>query len=113
MNGKPESTPKHSTPPTEETEPRKHTSSVLGYLAVLFAAAFLMLLLAYFIQERNSTAQIGNLRNSLETFQSVDAMIAENQALRAENAELRAFIDELIDAGFVSRSEDGSLSIIS
>ena len=38
---------------------KKKRSSVFIYLAVLFGAAFLMLLLAYFVQQRNSNAASG------------------------------------------------------
>ena len=49
-----------------EKKPGKNTS-VFTYLAILFAAAFLLLLLAYFIQQRNSEVAIDGLKDSLST----------------------------------------------
>lgn len=81
----------------------KRSTPVFVYLLILFAAAFLMLLLAYFIQERNTEAQIGDLRDSLEAFQSISALTAENQELREQLDELeedyRALSDALEQAG--------------
>jgi regulator of replication initiation timing len=54
----------------------------------MFAAAFLMLLLAYFIQQRNNSAAISGLQNSLDQFQSMDELLDENRSLREENEAL-------------------------
>jgi len=62
----------------------KKSTPVFVYLAVMFAAAFLMLLLAYFIQERNNAVQIGNLQSAMENFQSIDELMEENRQLRSE-----------------------------
>ncbi len=78
-------------------KPKKSTP-VFVYLLVLFAAAFLMLLLAYFIQERNAEAQIGDLRDSLEAFQSISTLTAENQELRERLDELAEDYQALSDA---------------
>jgi hypothetical protein len=37
--------------------------SVLGYITILFAAAFALLLLSYFMQQRNNEEVISGLRN--------------------------------------------------
>lgn len=79
------------------TKPKRATP-VFVYLVILFAAAFLMLLLAYFIQERNAEAQIGDLRDSLEAFQSITALTAENQELRDQLDELEKEYEALSDA---------------
>ena len=47
-------------PPLEKNKP----SSSYVYLAVLFGAAFLMLLLAYFVQQRNNEATIDGLQDN-------------------------------------------------
>ena len=44
---------------------RSQRSAVYLYLLVLFGAAFLMLLLAYFVQQRNSEDTISDLRDSM------------------------------------------------
>ena len=80
---KPEET--KSTPPQK---PKNHGASVFTYLAILFAAAFLMLLLAYFIQQRNNDVALDHLRDSITSYQSLDQLIEENQALDDENQRL-------------------------
>ena len=52
--------PEESTPPAKKNE----RSSVYVYLAILFGAAFLMLLLAYFVQQRNNETTISGLQSS-------------------------------------------------
>jgi len=71
------------------TPSAKKSAPVFVYLAVMFAAAFLMLLLAYFIQERNSAVQIGNLQSAMENIQSIDEMLEENQQLSTDLQNLR------------------------
>ncbi len=68
-------------------------SSFFIYLAVLFGAAFLMLLLAYFVQQRNSDAALDNLRMTSNA--SKEELLEELQALEAEREELEAQIREL------------------
>ena len=68
-------------------------SSFFIYLAVLFGAAFLMLLLAYFVQRRNSDAALDNLRMTSNA--SKEELLEELQALEAEREELEAQIREL------------------
>lgn len=62
--------------------------AVVTYLAVLFAAAFLLLLLAYLMQQRTNEAAIGSLTQSITSIQSLDDLIEENGALREENEAL-------------------------
>lgn len=61
--------------------------SVFAYLAVLFGAAFLLLLFAYLMQQRDSAEIMGNLsqlRESMGSIQSIDELTEENRALREE-----------------------------
>lgn len=71
---------------------KKHSNSGVGrYLSVLFIAAFLLLLLAYFMQMRTSEETIGSLKESLSSFESLNDLVLENQNLHDE-------IDHLEDA---------------
>ena len=54
----------------EHERPRK-PQSVLLYLVILFAAAFLLMALSYFMQRRASDAAIEDLRESVTAMQSV------------------------------------------
>ena len=49
---------------TENKAPRNKPSSFYVYLLILFGAAFLMLLLAYFVQQRNSDTALSDLRST-------------------------------------------------
>lgn len=87
----------HSTPQQvsrETSRPEKNKRSpVYVYLAVLFGAAFLMLLLAYFIQQRNNETTISGLQSSWNL--SREELMQENDRLEEENEALTARIAEL------------------
>lgn len=71
----------------QPSTPSPRGRSVFPYLAVLFATAFLLLLFAYLMQQRDSEEIRGNLsdlRESMGSIQSIDQLVAENQALRQE-----------------------------
>lgn len=74
-----------------QTERRKKRS-VTVYLSVLFAVAFLLLLLAYFMQQRNNEVALNDLTaaNTL----SRNELIAENEALRGDLAELEKQLEQ-------------------
>lgn len=83
----------------------KRSAAVYLYLLILFGAAFLMLLLAYFIQQRSSEDIISDLRESmnlsrqelLDEIRGLESQIAaledQNTALEGQNDELREVID--------------------
>ena len=78
---------------TEPAPGKSKRSSVYVYLAVLFAAAFLMLLLAYFVQQRNNESTISGLQNSWNL--SREGLMAENKELRQEIEALEGQIEDL------------------
>lgn len=79
--------PERSTSPTEKNK----RSSVYVYLAILFGAAFLMLLLAYFVQQRNNETVLDDLRSTTasrqELLEDIQRLEEENETLRAEQKE--------------------------
>lgn len=86
----------------QEEEPSSPSASrgrsVFPYLAVLFATAFLLLLFAYLMQQRDSEEIMGNLsdlRESMGSIQSIDQLIEENHGLRAQKENLESRITEL------------------
>lgn len=93
-------------PSSSETELRpKRQHSALVYLLILALAAFLLLFLAYFMQQRSSQEIMGNLnelRESMSSIQSVDDLLEDNRSLREEIAALREQLGEaqgqLVDA---------------
>lgn len=78
-----------------ETPNNKKGGSVFGYLAIMFAVAFFMLLLAYFIQQRNNEVAMSGLRDSITSFESIDELLDENQALREDKEALENTVGEL------------------
>lgn len=66
--------------------------SVLSYMTILFAAAFILLLMAYFMQQRNSEATIDGLKDSVSAIQNAQEVYEENASLRQQIQQLE---DEL------------------
>lgn len=100
---------------TEAPEEEKSTPSsplggrsVFAYLAVLFGVAFLLLLFAYLMQQRDSqeiTANLSQLRESMGSIQSIDELVEENRALREEMEGLKKD-NETLQAGLQSAADD-------
>ncbi len=61
---------------------------VIGYIAILFAMAFLLLLLSYFMQQRNNKAMLDGLSASVSAMESIDN-------LRQEKTDLTFRVEEL------------------
>lgn len=79
----------------EHTRTRKGPS-VLSYLVVLFIVAFLLLLIAYFQQQRvSSEATDDAMKQSASALQSIQNLLTENEKLRQEVDRLEAQVDEL------------------
>lgn len=87
---------------TEETSPKQPTPKkdrphLLSYLVILFSAAFLLLLLSYFMQQRYSDQQvIDGLQQNMSAMQTAQNVIERNKALMDENLSLRG-INELLE----------------
>ncbi|MGN0986095.1 MAG: hypothetical protein ACI4OU_06320 [Candidatus Enterenecus sp.] len=68
--------------------------SVTLYLTILFAVAFLLLLLAYFMQQRSNRDMIGTLQNSMDITHSLNDLVDENRDLRQEIEGLEAQLEQ-------------------
>lgn len=82
----------------EQTSPPPRSRSVFLYLAVLFGVAFLLLLFAYLMQQRDSEEIMGNLsdlRQSMGSIQSIDELLEENYQLREEKEALAEQISDI------------------
>lgn len=98
--------------------------SVFAYLAVLFGAAFLLLLFAYLMQQRDSeeiTRNLSDLRESMGSIESIDQLFEENRQLREENeglkvdnedlqSSLQSATDALEEAGKAREASEARLS---
>lgn len=78
-----------------ETPKNRKGGPVFGYLAIMFAAAFLMLLLAYFIQQRNNEVAMDDLKDSVTFFESMDELVEDNRQLREELDSREQELDDL------------------
>lgn len=73
---------------SEHVDPRK-TPTVLPYLVILAAAAFLLLVMAYFMQQRTAQSVEG-LNQSVNTIHSLDQLVEDNRSLREQVTQLQA-----------------------
>ena len=79
----------------EHTRPHKR-GSVMVYLAVLFAAAFLLLLLSYFMQQRINRETLDDLqKTSTSAVQSLENLIEERDRLVQERQTLEEQLEQL------------------
>ena len=89
--GEPASDRRRGSPGQVRRQQRHSRRSVFQYLAILFAAAFLLLLLAYVMQQRVERAQdqIDDLQASSDSaLQTLENIIAERDQLKEENEAL-------------------------
>ena len=81
----------------EHERPNKR-NSVLFYLVILFAAAFVLLLMSFLMQQRANQAALDDLRQTSDsTVQSLENLLEENESLKADNTALQAQVDSLGD----------------
>lgn len=72
-----------------EENPGKKTAAVVNYISLLLIAAFLLLLMTYLMEQRQSAEILDGLRNSVSAMQSVDSLYDENAELREDNSVLQ------------------------
>lgn len=68
----------------EHTRPPRQRSSVFIYLVILVLAAFLLLLVAYLQQQRANKAAIDSIQQSHSAVESLENLMGERDALRAQ-----------------------------
>lgn len=82
---------------------RRSRRSVFQYITVLFAAAFLLLLITYMMQQRLNKAEIDDLQQtSNSTLQTLENIIAERDHLRQQNEELTKQLEDALQAAETS-----------
>ena len=75
----------------DRVRPVSGKANVMTYLVVLFGAAFLLLLMTYFMQQRTSQETIDGLKQSMTTMTTLKSI----EELQAENAALQDQVDDL------------------
>ena len=102
-------TPSVEETPTPQVEKRPRTSnqrrrqnSVFRYIGILFAAAFVLLLLTFLMERhqhqlllQQSENEINNLQQSASAVQSLQNLYAQNDALKEQVADLEAQLKAL------------------
>ena len=66
-----------------------------SYLTILFAAAFLLLLLSYLMQQRTNSETIEGLKQSVSAMQSIDSLQKEKEGLESQVALLEEQVAHL------------------
>ena len=95
--------PEQAAPETGKPLSEKRKSALLRYMAVLFCAAFILVLISLILQMHSSEAKISELNAaSTSALSNAEALQNENRALQddkialeKENQELQAKLDEL------------------
>ena len=89
---------KHDLPrQTDRTKPN-HKRSVTSYLLVLFAAALVLLLFAYLMQQRSTSEQaLNGIQQSISAMQSAQEVYEENATLKEKINALEDQINQLED----------------
>ncbi len=75
-------------------KPKKQMSVVI-YLSILFLAAFALLLLSYFMQQRNNAEVLSGLKESVSAMQSVQSLETEKDALETQIDSLQSQVGQL------------------
>ena len=82
----------------QRAKPERSRNALLRYLTILFAFAFLLVLLSYLIQMRNMNTTVSELnKTSSNALSNAEALQATNQSLMEEKAALEDQIDALED----------------
>ena len=69
--------------------------SVLTYMTIMFVAAFVLLLLAYFMQHRSNEEAIDGLKDSMTAMQTAQQVYEENSALKDQVNQLEEQIQSM------------------
>lgn len=85
----------HPVTPSRRTERKRHHMSVMGYLVILFAVAFLLLLLAYFQQQRSNSEATDALRQSASAVESIENLMDDNKSLQKQVEDLQNQVIEI------------------
>lgn len=100
--GSPDQVPEQPAPrPRTSSQQRKRRNSVFQYIAILFAAAFVLLLFTFLMEHRQhellqeeNQEQINNLQQSVSAVQSLQNLYNENAALKEQVEELEEQLAE-------------------
>ena len=72
----------------EARQEARRNKSVVPYLVILIAAAFVLLIIAYFMQQRTAESVAG-LNQSANSFRTIDQLVEDNRALHETVSQLQ------------------------
>ena len=78
-----------------KSQQRNRRNSVFQYIAVLFMAAFVLMLITYMMERRQSQQQIDDLKQSVSAYQTLQGLMDENGQLKEDVEKLNSQIKEL------------------
>lgn len=85
---------------------RRRRQSVVQYIAVLFAAAFVLLGMSYVMEKRQNAQEVDDLKKqSNSAMQSVEVLIQENQDLKQQVDDLKRQLEQTESAHLQSEEE--------
>ncbi|MBE6995425.1 MAG: hypothetical protein E7429_01640 [Ruminococcaceae bacterium] len=83
------------TPAQESPAPAKKSGHVLGYIMILFIAAFLLMALSFLMHQRSNTEAIGNLQSSFSaTIDDIQASQERIALLEKELSDAREALED-------------------
>lgn len=77
---------------------RRRRNSVFQYIAILFMAAFALLLITFLMERRQSQQQIDDLRQSASAYQTLQGLMEENETLQTRVDELERELEQQKEA---------------
>lgn len=77
------------------SQQRRRRNSVFRYIAVMFGAAFVLLLFTFLMERRQSQQQIDNLKQSASAVQTLQGLMEENEQLKTELSEAEGQLSAL------------------
>lgn len=81
--------------PPRKAHQRRRQQSVVQYIAVLFAAAFVLMGMSYIMERRQNAQEVDTLKKqSTSAMQSVENLIQENEQLKRQVEELTQQLNE-------------------
>ena len=95
MSTTPPPSPAPQDKPPRKTHQRRRQQSVVQYIAVLFAAAFVLMGMSYIMERRQNAQEVDTLKKqSTSAMQSVENLIQENEQLKRQVEELTQQLNE-------------------
>lgn len=88
---------------------RRRRNSVFQYIAILFMAAFALLLITFLMERRQSQQQIDDLKQSVSAYQTLQGLMDENSQLKEDAGKLSDQIRDLESKLSAAQSQQAEL----